>query len=72
MKKIALLLAISATAVAAAQDLSTEVVVDRTVVPAERGATRLGGLSPQLVLPAVTTQSLTPVDSPGRSASTRT
>lgn len=72
MKKIALLLAISATAVAAAQDLSTEVVVDRTVVPAERGATRLGGLSPQLVLPAVTTQSLTPVDYTGLSAITRT
>lgn len=36
---------------AAAQDLKTEVVVDRTVEPAERAATRLGGLTPELVLP---------------------
>lgn len=71
MKKTALILAICAAASAAAQDLSTEVVVDRTVVPAERGATRLGGLSPQLVLPSVQAQILTPVDYTGLSAITR-
>lgn len=71
MKNIALILAISAAASAAAQDLSTEVLVDRTVVPAERGASRLGGLSPQLVLPPVTPLSLTPVDYTGLSAITR-
>lgn len=37
--------------VAAAQDLKTEVVVDRTVEPAERAATRLSGLTPEVVLP---------------------
>lgn len=72
MKNIVLLLAISAAASAAAQDLSTEVVVDRTVIPAERGATRLGGLSPQLVLPAVSAQNLAPVDYTGLSAISRT
>ncbi len=45
--------ALTLTAIAAdAQDLKTEVVVDRTVEPAERAATRLGGLTPELVLPA--------------------
>ena len=42
---------------AAAQDLKTEVVVDRTVEPAERAATRLGGLTPvsytHLTLPTI-------------------
>jgi len=36
---------------AGAQDLKTEVVVDRTVEPAERAASRLGSLTPELVLP---------------------
>ncbi len=71
MKNIALLIAISAAASASAQNLSTEVVVDRTVIPAERGATRLGGLSPQLVRPAVEAIRLTPVDYTDLSAITR-
>jgi len=71
MKNIALILAITAATSAAAQDLSTEVLVDRTVVPAERGATRPAGLSPQLVLPSVTPMSLTPVDYTGLSTITR-
>ncbi len=37
---------------AAQQSLSTEVVVDRTVEPAERAAVRPAGLYPRLVLPA--------------------
>lgn len=72
MKNIALLLALSAAASVVAQDLSTEVVVDRTVIPAERGATRLGGLSPQLVLPSVAVRDLAPVDYTGLSAISRT
>lgn len=38
---------------ASAQTLSTEVVVDRTVEPAARAASRPSGLFPRLVLPAV-------------------
>lgn len=38
-------------AAATAQNLSTEVVVDRTIVPAERAAVRPAGLIPVLVLP---------------------
>lgn len=34
-----------------AQNLSTEVVVDRTIQPKEHAASRLGGLTPVLVLP---------------------
>lgn len=49
-----LLAATSATA----QDLSTEVVVERTIVPAERAATRPAGLTPTLVLPAAKGASL--------------
>ncbi len=33
---------------AVAQDLSTEVVVDRTIQPKERAASRLGGITPVL------------------------
>lgn len=43
---------------AIAQDLSTEVVVDRTIQPKERAATRLGGLTPTVVLPTVTSSPL--------------
>ena len=37
---------------AQAQDLSTEVVVDRTIEPLQRAASRLSGLTPALVLPS--------------------
>lgn len=37
-----------------AQDLSTEVQVDRTIEPTERAATRPAGLFPQLLLPKTT------------------
>lgn len=42
-----------------AQNLSTEVVVDRTIQPKERAATRLGGLTPVLVLPTAKPETLT-------------
>lgn len=42
----------------AQETLSTEVVVDRTVEPAERAAVRPGGLFPALVLPPVSPLSL--------------
>lgn len=50
MKRHSLILAFAtATAVVAAQNLSTEVKVDRTVVPAERTAERLGSVHPDIV-----------------------
>lgn len=45
---------VAAVQCATAQTLSTEVVVDRTVEPAARAASRPAGLFPRLVLPAVT------------------
>lgn len=41
-----------------AQNLSTEVVVDRTIQPKEHAASRLGGLTPVLVLPNVKPETL--------------
>ena len=46
--------ALMCAATATAQDLSTEVQVDRTIEPAERAATRPAGLFPQLLLPKTT------------------
>lgn len=43
---------------AVAQDLSTEVVVDRTIQPKERAASRLGGITPVLELSTPRTPSL--------------
>jgi hypothetical protein len=45
-----------------AQDLSTEVVVDRTVTPKERAATRLAGLTPSINLPKPEPLSLASAD----------
>ncbi len=53
---------LAAAVVAQAQNLSTEVVVDRTVSPVERAATRLSGLSPQLMLPTPATPALAGAD----------
>ena len=50
--------ALMCAATASAQDLSTEVQVDRTIEPAERAATRPAGLFPQLLLPKTTTVQL--------------
>lgn len=56
---------------AAAQDLSTEVVVDRTVAPEERAATRPAGLSPVLVMPRVSQSGLSRQNYTGLSDLTR-
>lgn len=47
---------------AQAKDLKTEITVDRTIVPVEREASRLGSLTPKLLSSPVTLRSLTPVD----------
>lgn len=59
------------TAGAAAQNLQTEVVVDRTVEPAERAASRPDALAPRLVLPAVQMPSLATARYDGFGAVTR-
>ncbi len=46
-------LALALSINASAQNLSTEVVVERSVQPTERAASRLNGLTPTLVLPKV-------------------
>ena len=73
MKRTSYILTLCAAAAlpAGAQQLSTEVVVDRTVVPAERAATRLSGLTPVLVLPQPSAPSLTQSYYTGLSAVTR-
>ncbi|MGM9872456.1 MAG: hypothetical protein ACI30X_03270 [Muribaculaceae bacterium] len=53
MKKIAFLAAVATAATAYAQDITTEVVVDRTAAPVERAATRPTRLVPSVTLPAV-------------------
>lgn len=45
-----------------AKDLKTEITVDRTVVPVEREAVRLGSLNPQLLPPAVKSPSISLAD----------
>ena len=56
-------IALSAAAFAAqAKDLKTEITVDRTVVPVEREATRLGSLTPQLLSSPVNMRRLSLAD----------
>lgn len=54
--------ALAATVAAGAKDLKTEITVDRTVVPVEREATRLGGISPVLMQPQTDFRRLTLVE----------
>ena len=49
--RILLSLSIFGVSAASAQDISTEVVVDRTIVPVQRAATRPQTVSPQLLVP---------------------
>lgn len=56
---------------AGAQTLSTEVVVDRTVLPAERAASRPAGLVPALTLPPVAAVDLATADYTALSPITR-
>lgn len=44
---------LAGTVAAQAKDLKTEITVDRTVVPVERQATRLGSVVPELYSPAI-------------------
>lgn len=53
MKKLTILAAVATVATVHAQDISTEVVVDRTAAPVERAATRPTRLVPSVTLPAV-------------------
>ena len=56
-------IALSAAALASqAKDLKTEITVDRTIVPVEREATRLGSLTPQLLSSPVTMRRLSLAD----------
>lgn len=57
---------------AQAKDLKTEITVDRTVIPVEREAVRLGSLTPQLLSSSVTPRSLTLADYTETSELTRT
>jgi hypothetical protein len=52
------LLTAAVTFSAAAEDLKTEIKVDRTVVPAERAATRLSTVSPGLLSPTIKSKPL--------------
>lgn len=56
---------------AGAQNLKTEITVDRTVVPVEREATRIGSLSPQLMSSPVKSRRLELVDFTDASEITR-
>lgn len=67
MKRISHILLFLAAASASAQNLSTEITVDRTIVPAERAATRLGSVHPSILTARVapTRIGLTEYDAPG-------
>ncbi|MDE5554432.1 MAG: hypothetical protein K2J10_04535 [Muribaculaceae bacterium] len=56
---------------ASAKDLKTEITVDRTIVPVEREATRLGSLTPQLLSSPVTMRRLSLADYTDPAAITR-
>lgn len=71
MKKLLFLTILSATLPATAQDLSTEVIVDRTVAPVENIATRPATLTPVVVLPQATLSYLDPQIYTALSAITR-
>ena len=49
-------------ATAAAQDLSKEITVDRTVVPQEREAQRLSGINPEIISPQISPKTLLPTE----------
>ena len=61
----------AATLNASAKDLKTEITVDRTIVPVEREATRLGSLTPQLLSSPVAMRRLTLADYTDPAAITR-
>lgn len=71
LKYTAALAAVTLAVGAAAQDITTEVVVERSIQPVERAATRPSGLTPTLTLPAVGTVTLSTASYTGLSAVVR-
>lgn len=71
LKYTAALAALTLALGAAAQDITTEVVVERSIQPVERAATRPSGLTPTLTLPAVGTVTLSTASYTGLSAVVR-
>lgn len=59
-KTINIIIGLAATALCHAQELSTEVVVDRNIVPSENKAARPEGIAPAIVLPVVSPAPLYP------------
>jgi hypothetical protein len=57
---------------ASAEDLKTEIKVDRTVVPTERAATRMSTVSPDLITPKINKKSLSLTEYTGTSQLTST
>lgn len=71
LKYTAALAAVTLAVGASAQDITTEVVVERSIQPVERAATRPSGLTPTLTLPAVGTVTLSTASYTGLSAVVR-
>jgi hypothetical protein len=72
-KYISLTLMSAAVALSAsAEDLKTEIKVDRTVVPTERAATRMSTVSPDLISPKIDKKSLSLTEYTGTSQLTST
>lgn len=71
LKYTAALAALTLAVGASAQDITTEVVVERSIQPVERAATRPSGLTPTLTLPAVGTVTLSTASYTGLSAVVR-
>jgi hypothetical protein len=72
-KYISLTLMSAAVALcASAEDLKTEIKVDRTVVPTERAATRMSTVSPDLITPKINKKSLSLTEYTGTSQLTST
>lgn len=62
LRSIAAIALSAATLASQAKDLKTEITVDRTIVPVEREATRLGSITPQFLTSPVTMRRLSLAD----------
>ena len=70
-KRIIAAMALAAALSASAEDLKTEITVDRTIVPVEREATRIGSLTPRLLSSPVNMRQLSLADYTDPAAITR-
>ena len=70
-KSIIAAIALTTALSAPAEDLKTEITVDRTIVPVEREASRIGSLTPRLLSSPVTMKQLTLADYTDPAAITR-